>query len=399
VVLRRLALIYVLVVAGCTADGGSGDGAVTSTVEPSLGTGADARATTSVATTELATTTSAVPLVTALPEAACELGDVPTEGEITFVVGSKLYGVRPDGTGARCLALAGGEAGGEAGDIQWGPRGDRVLLGPAVVLDAAGRRASGFFADNPGVRWSQPTGTALIAPSLADARLIWRRSTDAEDRLDISFLDRTDSAVYHPAGKNILSVGAAEGGLYGVFLASNRGENLRPVATVADPATTVHDLAWDTGGAHAFFIHDHAGEFHLHDLSFPDLTLSYLVTSPLPLGGLVVADTTSIAWRIGECTGTTRTAVWLAESATSAQIGVRSALGKLSSEPVGWLTGGRLVLMARPSGCEGPGDLWMATAGDSQPVLVATGVERAAIRKMAATPADLPGDINAQAPG
>ena len=41
----------------------------------------------------------------------------------------------------------------------------------------------------------------------------------------------------------------------------------------------------------------------------------------------------------------------------------------------------------------------MATAGDGQPVLVATGVQRAAIRKMAATPADLPGDINAQAPG
>jgi hypothetical protein len=343
----------------------------------------------------LATTTSAVPLVMALPEAACELGEIPTEGEITFVVGSKLYGVRPDGTGARCLASAGGEA----GVIQWGPRGDRVLLGPAMVLDATGRRASGFFPDNPGVRWSQPTGTALIAPSLADDRLIWRRSTDAQDRLDISFLDRTDSAVYHPAGKNILSVGVAQGGMYGVFLASNRGKNPRPVATVADPATTVHDLAFDTGGTHAFFLHDHAGEFHLHDLSFPDLTLSDLVTSPLPLSGLVVDDATSIAWRSGACTGTTTTAVWVPESATAVQIGVGSPRARLSTEPVGWLDGGRLVVMARPSGCDGPGDLWIATASDSPPVLIATGVERAAIRKMAATPADLPGDINAQAPG
>jgi hypothetical protein len=340
-------------------------------------------------------TTAANALVATLPSTACALGDVVADGEITFVAEGKLFGVRPDGTGARCLAEM---PAGNAGPVAWGPQADRVLLGAATVLDAAGVRGSGFLAQNRGVTWSAPTGKALIAPTVADAHLVWRSSTDAQDRLDISFLQRTDEAIYHPAGKDILSIGVDAAGTYGVFLAGNRGERARAVASAADASTMVHDLAFDTTGTRAYFLHDHGGMFHLHQLTFPDLALTDVITAQTPLAVLRVEDAGSIAWREGRCESGTTTSVISANGGQPQQIhvGVDGADG--STEPVGWLGPGRLVVMARPAGCSGAGDLWMAGPAVGTPVLVARAVDTAAIRRVLPPAADLPGDINSQAP-
>src|SRR5829696_3364242 len=44
------------------------------------------------------------PLVAAVPEMECAFADRLTTGEISFVVGDRLYGAAPDGTVLRCLA-------------------------------------------------------------------------------------------------------------------------------------------------------------------------------------------------------------------------------------------------------------------------------------------------------
>jgi hypothetical protein len=394
--------VVLLVVAGCSGgDGGSGGGQGTDAVATAATTVASTAAVTLPTSTPSPSSGTgplkpAEPLVRSLPADPCALDGVTAAGEVTFGAGSKLYGVQPDGSDVRCLTAL---PEGQSGAIQWGPQGDRVLLGPGTVLDAAGPRNSGFFADNPGVRWSRPTGSALIAPRQDDGRLIWRQSTDASDRLDISFLARTDSAVYHPAGRNILAAGVDAVGQYGVFLAGNRGENPQPVTTIEDGSTVVHDLAFDSGGTHAYFVHDHPGQYHVHDLSFPDLALTDLVVSPDPVGRLVVDDTASIAWRQGDCSGRTSTVRWSPDAGSSQPVGAGSALAALSTEPVGWVGGGSLAVMARESGCDGPGDLWIVPADGGDPVLLVSAIEQAAVRAVAATPVDLPGGINNQAPG
>ena len=399
----RAALVGLLLVAGCSGADGDGRGDGTDTVDRPTVTVAPTSppsVTDPGTTPEPPQTTGSLapptPLVQSLPAAPCELGAVTADGEVTFVAGSKLYGVRPDGTGGRCLTELSEVP---SGAVQWGPQGDRVLLGPSTVLDASGTRASGFFADNPAVRWSRPTGSALIAPRQNDGQLIWRESSDAAERLDISFLARTDSAVYHPAGRDILAAGVDAGGVYGVFLAGNRGEDARPVATVADATTFVHDLAFDAGGTHAYFVHDHPSEYHVHDLAFPDLALTDLVVSPEPVGRLVVDGVASIAWRQGDCAGRTSTVVWSPDSGPSRPVGAGSLLEIMSTEPVGWVGGGSLAVMARERGCDGPGDLWIVPAGSDPPVLVVSAIEQAAVRAVSATPVDLPGGINNQAPG
>ena len=84
---------------------------------------------------------------------------------------------------------------------------------------------------------------------------------------------------------------------------------------------------------------------------------------------------------------------------TSRPVGAGSLLEIMSTEPVGWVGGGSLAVMARARGCDGPGDLWIVPAGSDPPVLVVSAIEQAAVRAVSATPVDLPGGINNQAPG
>ena len=84
-----------------------------------------------------------------------------------------------------------------------------MLLNSATVFDGSQALPTGYFTSNTRVSWSYPTGKALIAPAVADNHLLWRTTGQPETRLDISFLERTDVAAYHPAGKNIFAAGQA----------------------------------------------------------------------------------------------------------------------------------------------------------------------------------------------
>ena len=164
----------------------------------------------------------------------CALGDVPSGGQMTFVVGSRLYGLFDDGSVA-CLA--------DLGDrsptwISWSTDGDEVLAGPDFEVRADGSTSdTGYFADNTNVRWSAPTGKALLAPKAATGALIWRNAHNSGERIDVSFADQTTSAAYHPGGKDIVATGVGRDGQGpGVFLASNRGANAIRVGTFDEGA-------------------------------------------------------------------------------------------------------------------------------------------------------------------
>jgi hypothetical protein len=392
--MKRLACVVIgvtLVAAGCTVD----EGATSTQTLPPLGTPSNTVPPTVAATTTVAAPVEQVATSTiALPAGACVFSPANPASEVTFEVGTRLYSVVPGGA-ATCLTELTLD---NVGPFRWSPAGDRVLLNSVTVLDGTQALPSGYLPANSRVTWSYPTGKALIAPAVADNHLLWRTAGQPETRTDISFLERTDLAVYHPAGRNIFAAGEAADGTAGLFIAGNRGENPRLIAQLDQPTTVITEIAPDPSGSRVYFIHDHRnGTFHVHALDMPALALTDVTQTTEPVAKLTVGTTANapIAWRLGDCAGLTRTQV----STAGVVADQPAAFAALSTEPVGWLDAQQLIVSVRPTGCAGPSDLWLWNVVSLATSPLITGVDNAAIRSVLSSFGELPGDINNAAPG
>ncbi len=395
-VMKRLMCIAVgitVLAAGCNVDQGA---TTTQTLAP-LGTPSD---TVPPSTSTIAATTAASVVVVptsalALPTGACVFAEPTPAAEVTFETGTRLYGINPgDGT-TSCLTELTLD---NVGPFQWSPAGDRVLLNSITVFDGTQALPSGYFATNTRVTWSYPTGKALIAPAVANSHLLWRTAGQPETRTDISFLERTDVAAYHPAGRNIFAAGQAADGTAGLFIASNRGANPRLIAQLDQPTTTITEIDPDPSGTRVYFVHDHHdGTFHIHALDLPGLTLTDIaqVTEPVAKVTIGTSAGAAVAWRIGACTGLTRSQI----SNGTATADQPAAFAAQSTEPVGWLDPQQLVLSVRATGCTGPSDLWIWNIATAAATPLVTGVDSAAVRSVLTSFGELPNDINNAAPG
>lgn len=277
---------------------------------------------------------------------------------MTFVVGSRLYGIGSTDA-VECLADLQGRT---PTWISWSPDGDEVLVGPDTLLRADGTFTStGYFADNTNVRWSAPTGKALIAPKATTGQLIWRNAHDNAQRIDVSFADEIAAAAYHPAGKHIAAVGVGRDGLGpGLFVATNRGGNPQRFGQIETDGTFT-DVAFDMSGDSLVFVHQHAdGSSELHRYHFltgaldplaemPDVTPTDLTVSPVDEGDM--------AWTQTYSTVNSRAYV-LVNGATSAV--TIAPLAEQLTEPVGWLPGHMLLVKSQsPASAVGsPFSLW-----------------------------------------
>ncbi len=409
--IRRRAAAGVLVVASIAAGCSSADdGAVTTataapaaatSLAPDTTTDASA-ATTSVApsptvATTVATTvapTVATTTTIGVPVASGPCAFTAPGTSITYVLDGRLYELAADELEATCLAELSGPV---SGPVTWSPAGDQVLLGSDLVMDANEIRETGYLAENSGVRWSYPSGKALIAPAVKDGALLWRSSANENNRIDVSFLAHTDVAAYHPAGKNILAAGMGFDGVAGVYLASNRGENARVVATLDDPSTSITEIVVDVSGVTTYFVHDHNDMRHIHQLSLEGLQLIDVATSDDQVGRLTLGTFygSRLAYREGDCSGVVRTEL---ANGLSGDVMSSPELENRSVTPVGWLDYERLIVAVRDTGCEGPAEVWlMNTNGQVHQVLGM--VEAVSVRSVLENFGELPNDINAQAPG
>jgi hypothetical protein len=290
----------------------------------------------------------------------CNLTAPSPDGQITFVVAGRLYDVAADGT-LRCLADLKGRS---PTWLSWSPDGDEVLLGPDLLLRANGTTSStGYFADNTDVRWSSPTGKALLAPKDATGQLIWRNAHNNAERINVSFEDNITSAAYHPAGKHIAVTGIGRDSLGpGVFIASNRGANAQRIGQL-EPGTTATAVAFDMSGTSMVFVHQHAdGSSHLHRYSFAtnqldtladlaDVTPTDLTVSPV--------DELDVAWTQSYSTVNSSARVLVGDSRTP--VTVNSPEGDHLSAPIGWLPGHRLLvksMFGSASASTGAFELW-----------------------------------------
>lgn len=306
---------------------------------------------------------------------------MPEGGEITWVADGKLLNT------SGCLV----DLGGATMLAGWGGNGDRVAVDNAVVVDAAPPVEA--FPDGPLVL-SRPTGTAVLRIT-PEGKLLKRELAGATTQ-DISFMARHEAAVYHPAGRSIVSSGINDEGGAELMIADNRGKDPRQLLTIEE-AKRVHNPVFTKSGA-LLYTADHGDRWDLHRLVIGEDTFSTMgsvkapgviadvVASPFAVGG--------VAWTEGRCTAT--------ESPTlqAEQGGKRLTFAGTDAErarPVGWLPDGGLVVI-RAQSCQpgSAGTLGVVREGKLQ--AVADNVASAAVRAVLPPPPAPPKSIPQQAP-
>jgi hypothetical protein len=341
------------------------------------------------------TTQSTAPVDTFVdvpPSGPCAFTAPVPMGEVTWVQDGQLRALA-DGATPTCL-LDGVDGGSPQA---WSSDAGRVLLDPSTSATASGRRSTGFDHTMAAVVLSAPKGTATIAVDPVTHRLIRHGSDGAES--DISFLAKTDEAIYHPGGTRIIAVGTDAAGNYGIWLSSNLGKEPKQVLSVADPSTPVTDLAFSADATQLYFIHG-----FVHRLTMAVLQLDEVGQADRGEANLVVStlEQGTAAWSVGPCdsTGT----VLMSSPILSQPADLRTMTGSpfvgsdVTLQPVGWLSGYRVVLAVRPSGCDGPADLWIWSTVDGFRH-VAHGALASAVRLPRAAFRDLPDVIDQAAPG
>ncbi|MDQ1446038.1 MAG: hypothetical protein QOI20_2502 [Acidimicrobiaceae bacterium] len=305
------------------------------------------------------------------------LGPAPQQGAVTWVARGRLL----DESG--CLID-------HATTVSaWGGKADRVLLGDTVVV---GQSAPVKPFDGPGVL-SRPTGTAVLQVT-PEGRLA-KRELGSPDTVDITFMAKHEKAVYHPAGRTIVSVGRGDDGSTEFYIADNQGQDAR-LLTKTEDARDIANITFTASGA-LLFVAEHDDKYVLHrqEIDAGKLTtiaevakpavVDHVVTSPFSGGG--------VAWTQGQC----GSAVLRAER-NGKYLDLKATMAE-HAEPVGWLPDGSLVVLAR-RGCtlDTPGTVGVVAPDGRAVREVAKEATSAAVRAVLPPPPAPPKSIPQEAP-
>lgn len=308
----------------------------------------------------------------------------PRGAQLSFVSGDKLLLARPGETVARCALEIDGTS-----DLEWGPKGDRVHFGDLRRYD--GDRITSPDGEPESVSWSRPTGTSLVFVS--EGRLM-KVEAFGNDPVDISFLADHDEVVYHPAGTHVAVAGTDDDGTYGVWLATNVGKEPQLLA-VGEDARRIFSLVFGHDGTTLYYAAEHDDHHDVHALRLAlkdaegrtrDAKLNTLESSPGEMGDVVVSEFREdrVAYTVGSCAEGKQTRVW---NGRSRDLG--GVLAERSTQPLGWLPTGGLLVLARDSGCTGEGTLYLWRSRETK--RLAAGVSAAGVRAVLPPPPNPPG--------
>lgn len=376
---QRVAVFVALLLVLSACGGGSkkGDAApetTTSTAKPK-----PTKPTTTTERPESTTTTTVAEEKVALTAACQGIGPAPAGGEITWVKGGRLWATAADGTNPHCLFETTRDI------VAWGGAADRVLAGEHTIVLADGPQEIGADGDRL-LSWSRPTGKALLATTEDDT--LTKLPLNGDPQIGIFEAATTESA-YHPAGLSIVMV-VPQGDRPGLLMTSNTGENPRWIVE-NETASEIHDLAFTKDGALLFVaVHDDGQHLHRLDLTTSEPQLTTVLEAPLdePLGAVVASPWDDGRIAAGaDCTG--RGPLHVRVDGNDIDVGAEVAGG----EPIGWLPDGSLVVLTRPDGDCGPGDLYSVTGATA--TLIDHGVDGAAVRAVLPPPPPPPPEIEA----
>ena len=351
--MRRIAGLLLLV-AACTTTTDRPTSVPPPTVRPS--TAQPPQSTTVSTTVNDPTTTTTLPaLVTALPDGPCQLGETPSEGEVTFAIDARIYGALPDGSRVRCLV----EVDEAIESIEWSPTGDRLLLNGRVhprddALEPPPPPSDPLKWFIRAAEWTRPTGQGVVyeySHRGNGSRLMKVKPGEVVD-LSATF-SNANLPVYHPAGTHLV---VREEGR--VWLMTNDG--IEAVLLASNEEAEIMEYEFDLNGDLVFLAH-HAGASHVHKLvsgENGELESPILMESVLPLFGLRVSPFAPlIAYSESVVAGCSHRLGIIG-------VEVPSPLDSLGALPVGWLPNDQLVAAAQSPGCLGPySDLYVFSTG------------------------------------
>jgi hypothetical protein len=367
-------MVLMAVVTACTS------APIESTTTSGENTTSTVLTTTTTAGETTSTTAGSSALVRDFPlTAACDLGSPPIDGEITVVVGGRLYGVAAETGDVRCLM---DEI--DTTDFAWGPQGDRLRVGTRAMTPDGDVTlpASGAY------EWTAPTGKSVM---LVEPDRVAKVAVDGSGTEDITFLATTDAAVYHPSGTRVLAIGTDFDGQYGLFMAANTGAD--PTLLAFDEGAVMTAPGWTGAGEPLFVAAHNDGPWHVHKVVVTEdgaLEGPILEEGGFALDRLMASshDPLLVAFRRSAASSP---GCSVDGRATVIGVDLPEPLASMTSAPSGWLPGERLLVLSYPGGCDGAADLWLFSAGFCPgsvygASLIATSIDGAAARTIAPAP-------------
>jgi len=315
----------------------------------------------------------------ALP--ACTPAAPEPSDTVTFIASGHAWAMSPDGDHLTCLFPVD-----NPGPFQWGPLGDRVLLGGLEVKGVADGPSHAASDQKVAlVEWSRPTGKSIVfAPpdghSLAKVLVTGTKTQNVTPLDGLTFL----SVSYHPSGEAFAIV-IQQGESQSIWITSNTGQKPGRLVFSEQGGTTFGAIGFEADGKHLLYAAVLAKTHPLlFRLDITDTTKAPVVWAA-PEGRTIVdirpgLESGSAAW-------TTETTC--ADSIAMAQIRNGDVFRVLPdragpNRAVGWLSTTELLVAS--GGCDGPLALASVDVSDGSVVPLVSGVFIAAVRTPVATP-------------
>jgi hypothetical protein len=361
-------LAALLVAAGCSSTG------------PASSSSAPSRVTTPSASASSTPSPGTATLASGEALPPCTPG-APTASEtVTFVADGNAWAMSPSGAGVTCLFPVA-----DPGPFEWGPLGDRVLLGGLEVkgVGSAPSRAANGEAFGA-ITWSRPTGKTIVYAPTKGA-FLQKVSLDGSATQDVTPLEGAKylSVTYHPSGEAYAFAMQREGA-QSIAMSTNRGKT--PVQLVfSTEGTKFRAMGFEADGTHLLYAAQHADNHaELHRISVTDTTKAPVMWEG-PVGRMILdvrpgLKAGTFAWTTGtSCADSTAMAQWPAGTVQALPDATRP------TRSVGWLS--ETQLLVATGGCSGPLDLSAVdvVAGSVAPLV--SGVSVAAVRTPVPTPA------------
>lgn len=311
----------------------------------------------------------------------------PPAAQITMVYKQVLFGALPDGSSLHCLS------GPPISDLQgWSADGTAFAFTPGFEISVMRGGARDYsYSDKRGVfTRPQSSGVYSVAPG-GDVR---KHTIGQGQAATLTEGLQAFELAVSPDGMTVVAVTQTANATELWAIASD-GSSRRKL--VSQPAVRSGDTKSFLNIVHLVFVSANLmaylqsppgtgdGPYSLHvvDVSSAQNVSTGTLGSEMQLSATtgLVANSMMVAAEFGSCSTSIQTSVFDTSTAMPDAFAVPVGSSYSFAAPLGWLPDGTLVLLAKESSCDGPGDVLLWRRGSPDVQMFASGVTEAAVRE------------------